>query len=73
MILFIVGNGLDRSLGLPIDYRNNLLSILEQMDTKKAEFISKVFFLDDEKLWSEFENNIGNIKDLHPKSKLSNH
>lgn len=73
MILFIVGNGLDRSLGLPIDYRNNLLSILEQMDTKKEEFISKVFFLDDEKLWSEFENNIGNVKDLHPKSKLSNH
>lgn len=63
MNLFIIGNGFDKALKLPTDYRDNLRPILKDMDKDKFECINKLYFSGYEDLWSEFENNIGNIKD----------
>lgn len=62
MFLYIIGNGFDKAHNLPTDYRNDLRRILKQKDSEKFEFIDSLYFKGDEKLWSNFEDNIGNVK-----------
>ncbi len=62
MFLCIIGNGFDKAHNLPTDYRNDLMRILKQKDNEKFQFINNLYFKGDEKLWSHFEDNIGNIK-----------
>lgn len=62
MFLYIIGNGFDKAHNLPTDYRNDLMRILKQKDNEKFQFINNLYFKGDEKLWSHFEDNIGNIK-----------
>lgn len=64
--MFIIGNGFDRAHNLPTDYRKNLIPILAKDNENEFDFINKIFFNNDEELWSDFENNIGNLKNDEP-------
>lgn len=63
MILFIIGNGFDRNLKLPTDYRNDLRRILKKNDIDRFNIIDNLYFNNNEFLWSQFENKIGNIQE----------
>ena len=64
MILFIIGNGFDKAHNLPTDYQKDLVSILKKNNMEKFNFINELYFNGDEKLWADFEENIGNVKRL---------
>lgn len=63
MILFIIGNGFDRNSKLPTDYRNDLRRILKKNDIDRFNIIDNLYFNNNEFLWSQFENKIGNIQE----------
>lgn len=63
MILFIIGNGFDRNLKLPTDYRNDLRRILKKNDIDRFNIIDNLYFNNNGFLWSQFENKIGNIQE----------
>lgn len=64
MKLFIIGNGFDRTFGLPTDYRKDLIPILKRKNLNEFEYINQLYFTGDEKLWSRFEDHIGKIQNM---------
>lgn len=68
--LIILGNGFDLHYKLPTTYKEHLVEILKKNDKEFFEIVDRLFFKGNIKLWSDFEGEIGVIKDddiLHQK------
>lgn len=68
--LIILGNGFDLHYGLPTKYKEHLVPILKKNNKDFFKIVDSIYFKGNPKLWSEFEGEIGVIKDddiLHKK------
>lgn len=62
--LIIIGNGFDLYHELPTSYKDDLVPILKKNNKELFEKLNKLYFKNDIKLWSEFENRIGATEDI---------
>ena len=68
--LIILGNGFDLHYGLPTKYKEHLVPILKKNNKDFFKIVDSIYFKGNPKLWSDFEGEIGYIKDdeiLHTK------
>lgn len=62
--LIILGNGFDLYHKLPTSYKKDFVPILKEKNAELFKKLSKLYFKDNEELWSDFENRIGSAEDI---------
>lgn len=62
--LIILGNGFDLYHKLPTSYKKDFVPILKKENEELFRKLSKLYFKDNEELWSDFENRIGSAEDI---------
>lgn len=60
--LIILGNGFDLHYDLPTQYKNHLVPILKRNNEDFFKIVDSIYFQGKPDLWSDFEGEIGDIK-----------